>query len=316
MAPLPKGKSGARVTAGVGHTHTISAQTTHEEASWDLVKFVAGDQAQEIVSRITGRQPITPEQNQKIWAPTVESTFNFKTADAFIKSMEFGRSTWPVSWAKGLLFRDSGLNDAITAMVNGEKKVGDVIPEANRRLQQMMETSGPRRRSRQGAPSGREGAVALQQRRHPGPGCRRRGAAGAGEGIPLPIPARATAPLRAGSQCPSPCRAPRRSICSCRAATRCKSALRAAWIRATKRAGDTLPSPGTRPSPPQRRLAPITASCPCSTRKPGCSRLRRVKAWKARKSPAESLIPSTRGSAARAATSSGERKWCVEGGML
>ena len=139
VAPLPKGKSGARVTAGVGHTHTISAQTPHEEASWDLVKFVAGDQAQEIVSRITGRQPITPEQNQKIWAPTVESTFNFKTADAFIKSMEFGSFHLAGELGEGLLFRDSGLNDAITAMVNGEKKVGDVIPEANRRLQQMMD---------------------------------------------------------------------------------------------------------------------------------------------------------------------------------
>ncbi|HEX2033034.1 MAG TPA: extracellular solute-binding protein [Chloroflexota bacterium] len=139
VVPLPRGKSGGRVTAGVGHTHTISAQTKHQEACWDLVKFVAGDQAQEIVSRITGRQPITPEQNQKIWAPTVQSTFNFSTADAFIKSMEFGSFHLAGELGEGLLFRDSGLNDAISAMIAGEKKVGDVIPEANRRLQQLMD---------------------------------------------------------------------------------------------------------------------------------------------------------------------------------
>lgn len=139
VVPLPKGKSGARVTAGVGHTHTISAQTKHEEACWDLMKFVAGDQAQEIVARVTGRNLITPEQNQKIWAPLVQNLYNFKTADAFITSMEVGSFHLAGELGEGLLFRDSGLNDAISAMIAGEKKVGDVIPEANRRLQQIMD---------------------------------------------------------------------------------------------------------------------------------------------------------------------------------
>jgi multiple sugar transport system substrate-binding protein len=139
VVPLPKGKSGQRVTAAVGHTHTINAQTKYEEAAWDLVKFVASDQAQEIIARVTGRNLITPEQNQKIWVPLVQSTYNFKTADAFIKSMEFGSFHLAGELGEGLLFRDSGFNDGITAMVDGSKKVGDVIPEANRRMQQLMD---------------------------------------------------------------------------------------------------------------------------------------------------------------------------------
>lgn len=139
VVPLPKGKNGGRATAGVGHTHTLSAQTKHEEAAWDLMKFVAGDQAQEIVAQVTGRNCITPEQNQKIWVPQVQNLYNFKTADAFIKSMEFGSFHLAGELGEGTLFRDSGLNDAFTGMIAGEKKVGEVIPEANRRLQQLID---------------------------------------------------------------------------------------------------------------------------------------------------------------------------------
>jgi multiple sugar transport system substrate-binding protein len=139
VVPMPKGKDGRRVTAGVGHTHTISAQTKQPEATWDLMKFIATDPAQEIVARITGRQPITPEQNQKIWAPLVQGLYNFKTADAFIKSLEFGQVHLAGELNEGALFRDSGFNDALDAMIAGQQRASEVIPEANRRMQQILD---------------------------------------------------------------------------------------------------------------------------------------------------------------------------------
>jgi hypothetical protein len=35
--------------------------------------------------------------------------------------------------------REAGLRDALNAMVGGEKKAGDVIPEVNRRIQQILD---------------------------------------------------------------------------------------------------------------------------------------------------------------------------------
>lgn len=139
VAPMPRGPSGQRVTAAVGHVHTINGQTKHLEATWDLLKFVATDQAQEIVARVTGRQLITPEQNQKLWAPLVQDLYSFKTADAFTKSFEFGTFHLAGELDDIFLFRESGFNDGISAMIAGEKRASEVIPEANRRMQQLLD---------------------------------------------------------------------------------------------------------------------------------------------------------------------------------
>lgn len=139
IAPLPKGRTGQRVTAAVGHVHTINAQTKELEAAWDFMKFIAGDEPQQIVVRITGRQPITPEQNQRIWAPLVQQLYNFTTADTFIRAFDYGQFHFTGELDEGFLFRESGLNDALTAMINGEKRAIEVIPDANRRMQQLLD---------------------------------------------------------------------------------------------------------------------------------------------------------------------------------
>lgn len=146
VVPLPRGQGGRRVTAGVGHTHTISAQTKHLEATWDYLKFIATDPAQELVARITGRQPITPQQNLTIWVPLVQRLYNFTTAAAFVQSLEVGQFHLAGELDEGVLFRDSGFNDAIEALIRGERRASEVIPEANRRMQQLLDDYWARQR--------------------------------------------------------------------------------------------------------------------------------------------------------------------------
>ena len=119
-------------------------------------------------------------------------------------------------------------------------------------------------------------------------------------GIPPPIPIIAHAALSAGSQCPISWIAQRSRIAAWIRVHVAASPRLAARRSSTKSAGTTLASPGTRPSPPSRRLAAARCSWPWSTRKSARAALTARNAWKATKSPAESLIPSTRPSRASA----------------
>jgi hypothetical protein len=63
-----------------------------------------------------------------------------------VQSLEAGQFHLAGELDEGVLFRDSGFNDAIEAMNRGEKRACEVIPEANRRMQPLLDDYWARQR--------------------------------------------------------------------------------------------------------------------------------------------------------------------------
>jgi multiple sugar transport system substrate-binding protein len=140
VALLPKGRRGGRAHMAFGHVHTLNAQTKQRAAAWDFMKFIGSDKGQEQLVRVSGRQPITPEYHRKFWLPLVQPQYNFQRADVFMKAFDTGIVHVTGELDDLFLLREAGLRDALNAMIAGDKKAGEVIPEVNRRLQQVLDS--------------------------------------------------------------------------------------------------------------------------------------------------------------------------------
>jgi multiple sugar transport system substrate-binding protein len=139
VALLPKGQRGGRTHMAFGHVHTLNTQTKAKDAAWDFMKFVGGEKAQHELVRISGRQPITPEFNRRLWVPHVQQQYNFKQAEVFVKAFDTGIVHLTGEVDDLLILREAGLGDALSAMASGAKKAVDVIPDVNRRIQQLLD---------------------------------------------------------------------------------------------------------------------------------------------------------------------------------
>jgi multiple sugar transport system substrate-binding protein len=139
VALLPKGRRGGRAHMAFGHVHTLNAQTKAKDAAWDFMKFVGGEKAQGELVRVSGRQPITPEFNHRFFVPMVKQQFNFQRADVFVKAFDTGIVHLTGEVDDLFVLREGGLRDALNAMAGGEKKAVDVIPDVQRRIQQLLD---------------------------------------------------------------------------------------------------------------------------------------------------------------------------------
>jgi multiple sugar transport system substrate-binding protein len=139
VALLPKGQRGGRAHMAFGHVHTLNAQSKAKDAAWDFMKFVGGEKGQEQVVRVSGRQPITPEFNRRLWVPHVQQQYNFTHAEVFVKAFDTGIVHLTGEVDDLLILREAGLADALSAMSSGANKAADVIPEVNRRIQQLLD---------------------------------------------------------------------------------------------------------------------------------------------------------------------------------
>ena len=89
--------------------------------------------------RVSGRQPITPEFNRRLWVPHVQQQYNFKQAEVFVKAFDTGIVHLTGEVDDLLILREAGLGEALSAMASGAKKAVDVIPDVNRRIQQLLD---------------------------------------------------------------------------------------------------------------------------------------------------------------------------------
>jgi multiple sugar transport system substrate-binding protein len=134
---MPTGKNGERKHMVFGHALCMHAETKVPDATWEVIKFTGSDEAQKWIAEF-GRQPVTPEQNQKYWAPNARETFFFENTDAMIEAFESG-CVHMCGGVGDIYIQNEVLNAMWESMIVGEKDAYEAIPPANEKLQAILD---------------------------------------------------------------------------------------------------------------------------------------------------------------------------------
>ena len=137
VVQLPLAPKGTRAHMVFGHVLTINGASKEKDAAWEFLKFAGGEGGQKYVAQ-GGRQPVTPEFQEKYWVPDVEEKYGIKNTQAFIKSFETG-----ILHLAGEIddryITNEVFGPARDKMVAGEATAYEVIPEMNKAIQEILD---------------------------------------------------------------------------------------------------------------------------------------------------------------------------------
>jgi len=136
VAPMPKGTQQHAVH--LQHGHTINAKTKSQDASWELVKWIASDQGQRRVAE-GGRMCNLAENNEKLWAPIATRDFNFKNVQAFLQTQKTGSINVVGGVSEAQISRDGGLGDAINDIMDGKATAREALAVAHPKIQALLD---------------------------------------------------------------------------------------------------------------------------------------------------------------------------------
>jgi len=94
----PVGSAERDFSFGHVHGHVITQPSEQKDAGWELIKFILGEQGQNIIAN-GGRMCGTPDNIEKIWGPIVSETYHFSNTSAFANGMRNGST--PVIMGEG-----------------------------------------------------------------------------------------------------------------------------------------------------------------------------------------------------------------------
>lgn len=82
----PTGTADSNFTFGHVHGHVMTANSTHQDESWDLIKFIIGEEGQTIIAN-GGRMCGTPDNITNIWGDIASEIYGFSNTAAFANTM-------------------------------------------------------------------------------------------------------------------------------------------------------------------------------------------------------------------------------------
>jgi multiple sugar transport system substrate-binding protein len=137
VAQLPKASNGTRAHMVFGHVLLMNSRTEHPDETWEFLKFAGGEGAQKYVAQ-SGRQPVTPDFNERLWKPSTIEKWGLENPQPLIDAFE-----------SGILHLAGEVDDRyITAeafgpardrMVAGDADAFEVVPELNAKIQGLLD---------------------------------------------------------------------------------------------------------------------------------------------------------------------------------
>ena len=134
---MPMGEGGKRAHMVFGHDLTMNKASKAKDAAWEFMKFAGDEGGQKHVAK-GGRQPVTPEFNERIWAPLAKQQFGFENTAAFIKGFETGIVHLAGEVEDRFIYNEV-LKAAFDAMIAGQAQAKDLIPDVNAKLQKILD---------------------------------------------------------------------------------------------------------------------------------------------------------------------------------
>ncbi|MEM7537519.1 MAG: sugar ABC transporter substrate-binding protein [Chloroflexota bacterium] len=86
VVQAPTGSADRDFTFGHVHGHVITAPSENKDASWDVIKYILGEEGQTIIAN-GGRMCGTPDNIEGIWGSIAGETYNFSNTSAFADAM-------------------------------------------------------------------------------------------------------------------------------------------------------------------------------------------------------------------------------------
>jgi multiple sugar transport system substrate-binding protein len=136
VAPMPRGTEQQAVH--LQHGHTVNAKTRHQDATWELLKWIASDQGQQRIAA-GGRMCNLAENNEKIWGPIASKEYNFKNIQAFLQTQKTGSINVVGGVSEAQITRDGGLGDALNDILDGKATAKDALAAAHPRIQALLD---------------------------------------------------------------------------------------------------------------------------------------------------------------------------------
>ncbi|NIP25349.1 MAG: extracellular solute-binding protein [Phycisphaerae bacterium] len=135
----PIGEVDRNFNFGHVHGHTITNQSKSPEVCWELIKFILGDEGQEIIAQ-GGRMCGTPENIEKIWGPIASERYNFTNVEAFANGMREGST--PVILGEGAQIHAYGggpITSLWDKLLGLQATAAEAVPEANVEIQRELD---------------------------------------------------------------------------------------------------------------------------------------------------------------------------------
>jgi multiple sugar transport system substrate-binding protein len=136
VVPMPKGTEQHAIH--LQHGHAVSASTKRQDASWDLLKWIASDQGQRRIAE-GGRMCNLAENNERIWGPIASKDYNFKNVQAFLQVQRTGSINLVGGVSEAQIGRDGGLTDAINNILDGKATAKEALAIAQPKIQALLD---------------------------------------------------------------------------------------------------------------------------------------------------------------------------------
>ena len=110
-----------------------------QDATWDFVKFMAGEEGDKIYAEITGRIPNSFDLIESFWAPMVKERFGVENGLQFMES--FKRSEVDVigGISRGQFWSEVVKPVGWDPMLNGSATAAEVLPKVDEGVQKMLD---------------------------------------------------------------------------------------------------------------------------------------------------------------------------------
>ncbi|MBX3012289.1 MAG: extracellular solute-binding protein [Caldilineaceae bacterium] len=135
----PVGSAERDFSFGHVHGHVITQPSEKKEASWDLIKFILGDDGQNIIAN-GGRMCGTPDNIDKIWGPIASKTYNFTNTGAFANGMRNGST--PLIMGEGAQISAYGgapITSLWDKLLGQQENAAEALKIANEEIQRELD---------------------------------------------------------------------------------------------------------------------------------------------------------------------------------
>ncbi len=135
---MPKQADGERPHRGWAEGTVIFANAPLDP-SWDLVKFMAGEEGQKIFSAATGRLPNNYGLVESFWAPTAKENHGLENWKAFLTGFEKGEADVISGLPRAQYWNEVVKPVGWDPLVGGTASASDVLPAVDEGVQKILD---------------------------------------------------------------------------------------------------------------------------------------------------------------------------------
>ncbi|HSO26576.1 MAG TPA: extracellular solute-binding protein [Anaerolineales bacterium] len=135
---MPKQSDDARPHRGWAEG-VVLPKSDNQDAAWDFVAFMAGEEGDKIYSETTGRLPNTLELLENFWIPTIKERFQVENGQAFVEGLKRSEVDVISGIPRSKMWNEIVKPIGYDPMLGGSASAAEVLPNVDAELQKMLD---------------------------------------------------------------------------------------------------------------------------------------------------------------------------------